>query len=135
MVYAIDCLCHKARYTGETKRRFETRLNEHQASVRLTRADLASGNVQAAEQRMGKDDGGIAKHSVECEQEIDWTNSKVIGTEMNTKKRKVLEGIESLRSQHNNKRVLNNHDQLYAWPGLLNEFFFEEKQDRQTNKH
>ena len=77
---------------------------------------------------MGKEDGGLARHSVECPNEIDWDNAK--GLESDWRKRKVLEGIESLRSQHERKLVLNNHDQLYPWRGLLNEFFVEDSGDR-----
>ena len=112
VVYRIDCKCQKARYTGETKRRFETRLSEHQAAVRLTKAYLDAGDVESAEKRMRKEDRGIARHSSECTNGIDWNNAKVIGLESDWKKRKVLEGIESLRSQHEKKLVLNNHDQL-----------------------
>ena len=83
-VYQIDCSCQKARYNGETKRRFTTRLSEHQASVRLTKADLESGNEQSAQDRMNKDDGGIARHSVECPSGIDWENSKVLSVETDT---------------------------------------------------
>ena len=125
----------KARYNGETKRRFTTRLSEHQASVRLTKADLEAGNEQSAQDRMNEDDGGIARHSVECPSGIDWENSKVLSVETDTGKRKVLEGIESLRSRHEKKQVLNIHQLLYPWHGLLNEFFLEEKRDgRGTNK-
>ena len=129
VVYRIECKCEKARYTGETKRRFTTLLSEHQASVRLTKADLDAGDMQSAEKRMGKEDGGIARHSTECTKGIDWDSAKVIGLESDWKKRKVLEGIESLRSQHEKKLVLNNHDQLYPWRGLLNEFFIEDNGD------
>ena len=112
-MYKIDCKCENARYTGETKRRFATRLSEHQATVRLTKSDLEAGNVQAAELRMGREDGGIARHSTECSQAYDWENASVVGLESDLRKRKVLEGIESLRSQHEKKKVLNNHEQLF----------------------
>ena len=131
-VYKINCKCQKATYTGETRRRFETRLSEHQATVRLTEADIQTGNKESAEQRMGRDDGGIARHSVDCAAGIDWEGSRVVGIEADTRKRKVLEGIESLKSQHSKKRVLNNHEQLHAWRGLMNEFFDGEQH---TSKH
>jgi hypothetical protein len=131
-VYQIPCGCAEAGYTGETKRRVETRVGEHQAIVRLTQADLESGNLESAEHRMGKDDGGLAKHDTECPNQIDWDHCRVVGMERDTRQRKVLEGIESLRSQHEGKTVLNNHDQLYSWRGLLNEYFKEdEPPDRQ----
>ena len=81
---------------------------------------------------MGRDDGGIARHNVDCAAGIDWENSRVVGIEADTRKRKVLEGIESLKSQHSKKSVLNNHEQLHAWRGLMNEFFDGEQH---TSKH
>ena len=69
------------------------------------------------------------RHSTECTKGIDWDNAKKIGLESDWKKRKVLEGIELLRSQHEKKLVLNNHNQLYPWRGLLNEFLIEDNGD------
>ena len=125
VVYQIPCECGEATYTGETKRRFETRLSEHQAKVRLTQSEIESGNIESAEQRMGKDDGGLARHNTECPSKVDWERSEIVGKEGDRRQRKVLEGIESLRSQYGNKKVLNNHEQLYPWRGLLYEFFKE----------
>ena len=72
VIYQIQCGCEEATYTGETKRRFETRLGEHQSTVRLTKTDLESGNMESAEQRMGREDGGMARHDTECPSQVDW---------------------------------------------------------------
>ena len=42
---------------------FETRKKGHKAKVRLTKRDIEDGNIESAEVRMGKEDGGLAKHS------------------------------------------------------------------------
>ena len=44
---------------------FETRKKEHEAKVRLTKRDIEDGNIESAEVRMGKEDGGLAKHSTQ----------------------------------------------------------------------
>ena len=44
---------------------------------------------------MGKEDGGLAKHSTQCSQGIDWKNSKIVTTERIWKQKKVRKGIES----------------------------------------
>ena len=51
---------------------FETRKKEHEAKVRLTKKDIEDGNIESAEIRMGKEDGGIARHSTQCSKDIDW---------------------------------------------------------------
>ncbi len=37
---------------------------EHQSKVRLTNEDVNNGRLTAAKERMGKQDGGLARHSV-----------------------------------------------------------------------
>ena len=49
---------------------------------------------------MGKQDGGLAKHNVECRRGIDWENTPVPGVENRLRQRKVRKGIESLRTMH-----------------------------------
>ena len=55
-------------------------------------------NISSAEQRMGKEDGVLARHSVECTGNIDWEGAKIVGRETGLRQRKVREGIESLRN-------------------------------------
>ena len=55
---------------------------------------------------MRKEDGGLARHTMECKSGVDWGNAEIIGRRL--KQRKVLEGIKSLRQRHRGLRVLNN---------------------------
>ena len=71
---------------------------------------MAQGKLSSAEQRMGKEDGGLARYSVECTGNIDWEGAKIVGRETGLRQRKVREGIESLRERHHGMRVLNNHE-------------------------
>ena len=64
VVYRIPCGCDEAVYVGETYRQFETRKKEHERKVRLTRQDIEKGRLDSAERRMGKEDGGLASHSI-----------------------------------------------------------------------
>ena len=54
----------KSVYVGEKYRMFERRKREHETKVRLTKWDIENGNMESAEVRMGKEDGGLAKHIV-----------------------------------------------------------------------
>ena len=64
VVYQIPCE-YVAVYTGETKRKFETRLNEHKKKVQLVSMDVESRNIEAAMWRMEGEDGGLAIHAGE----------------------------------------------------------------------
>ena len=44
---------------------FETRKKNHETKLRLTKKDVENGNIESAEIRMGKEDGGIAIHSTQ----------------------------------------------------------------------
>ena len=44
--------------------------------VRLTNEDLHKGNTLSAEKRMGKEDGGLARHTVECQSGVDWETQR-----------------------------------------------------------
>ena len=59
---------------------FEMRKKEHEAKVCLSKKDAEEGAIDSAETRMGKEDGGIARHSTQCSQGIDWKESKVVVT-------------------------------------------------------
>ena len=95
--------------------------------VRLTNEDLHKGNTLSAEKRMGKEDGGLARHTVECQSGVDWGNAEIVARERGLKQRKVLEGIESLRQKHRGMRVLNNFDHVETWKPILNSFFDRKK--------
>ena len=114
-------------YVGKTWRLFQTRKKEYMDEVRLTNEDLRKGNTLSAEKRMGKEDGGLARHTVECQSGVDWGNAEIVA-ERGFKQRKVLEGIESLRQEHRGMRVLNNFDHVETWKLVLNFFFDREKE-------
>jgi hypothetical protein len=44
---------------------------------------------------MGKEDGGLARHSIERTEEIDWENTRILRNEYRLRPRKVIEGIET----------------------------------------
>ena len=46
-------------------------------------------------ERIGKEDGGLARHSVECLSGIDWEKTIVVMNEYGLRQRKVKEGIVS----------------------------------------
>ena len=70
VVYRIPFGCDEAVYVVETyDRQFETRKKEHERKVRLTRQDIEKGRIDSAERRMGKEDGGLASHSIKCEKQ------------------------------------------------------------------
>ena len=60
------------------------------------------------EERTGKEEGGLARHSVDCESEIDWDEAKIVACENGSQQRKAREGIESLREKKDGKAVLDN---------------------------
>ena len=62
IVYSIPCKFRNYIYIGETYRMFEMRKKEHEAKVCLTKNDLEEGKIESAETRIGKKDGGIARH-------------------------------------------------------------------------
>ena len=111
--------CEKNVYVGETYRMFETRKKEHEAKVRLTKKDIEDGNIESAEIRMGKEDGGIARHSTQCSKDIDWKKSKVICTEKGFKQRKVREGVESEKLKLKGKTPLNNYEHPEDWKAII----------------
>ena len=69
--------------------------------------------------RMGKEDGGIARHSTQCSKDIDWKKSKVICTEKGFKQRKVREGVESEKLKLKGKIPLNNYEHPEDWKAII----------------
>jgi hypothetical protein len=115
-------------YVGETSKLFKVRKKEHESKVRLTNEDMRNGRMAVAEERMGKEDGGLARHSIECTEEIDWENTRILRNEYRLRQRKVIEGIESLRVRHNKKKVLNSFESLMTWRPILNKYFIKENE-------
>ena len=58
------------------------RKKKHESKVRLLnkRGYEKRGQMAVAEERMGKEDGGLARHSIECTKEIDWQNTRILRT-------------------------------------------------------
>jgi hypothetical protein len=56
---------------------FNVRKKEHESKVRLTKEDMRNGRIAVAEERMGKEDGGLERHSIECTEEIDWEHTRI----------------------------------------------------------
>ena len=123
VVYSIPCKCKKYGYVGETERKWETRKGEHKDKVRLTLADMEAGKDEVAERRMNSGDGGLARHAVTCEGDINWEESKIIGRERRWNQRKLLEGIESLRQKDKGITPLNSYNQLEQWQATLSRCF------------
>ena len=40
---------------------------------------------------MGKEDGGLARHTVECQSGVDWGNAEIVARERGLEQRKVIE--------------------------------------------
>ena len=125
VVYQIPCECG-AIYTGETKRRFGTRLEEHRTKVRLTLNDIENGNQASADARMGKEDGGLARHATSCNN-IKWEDAKVVASEAGWRQRKVREGIETCRVRSNGGKPLNISENLLQWRYTLHKCFSPRK--------
>ena len=89
VVYKIPCKCEKAVYVGETWRQLNTRKKEHESKVRLMNEDIKNGKLATANERMGKEDGGLAGHSVDCLSAIDWENTRVVANDSGLRQRKV----------------------------------------------
>ena len=81
---------------------------------------------------MGKEDGGLARHSVKCEGEIEWEKAEVVAMEKGLRQRKAREGIESLREQQSGREALNNFEQLTEWRTVLNSYFKQEMTKMRT---
>ena len=76
---------------------------------------------------MGKEDGGLARHTVDCQSEVHWENAEIVARERGLKQRKVIHGIESLRQKYRGMRVLNNFDRVETWKPILDSFFDRRK--------
>ena len=112
-----DCVC------GRNMASLQTRKKEHMDKVRLTNEDLRRGNTLSAEKRVGKEDGGLARHTMECQSGVDWENAEIKARERGLTQRKIREGIESIRQRHYGMKVLNNLDHVDTWRPVLNSFF------------
>ena len=81
IVCKIPCACKNTVYMRETWRLFQTRKKEHMDKVRLTSGDLHKGNTLSAKKRMGKENGSLARHTMECQSGVDWGNAEIVARE------------------------------------------------------
>ena len=123
VVYCIPCKCDKYAYVGETDRKWKTRRKEHQDKVRLTNEDVQAGNMERATKRMNEGDGGLAKHNIVCDHEVNWEEAKIMGKERGWAQRKYLEGIETLRQKDRGRTPLNSYNQLEQWQSTIYSLF------------
>ena len=122
VVYDIPCKCEDHGYNGETFRMWRSRKKEHEDKVRLTKRDIDNGNLENAEKRMNEGDGGLARHSTECPHGIDWERSRIVGKERNTTKRKMLEGVETIKQKLKGRTPLNSYNQMEQWQSTISSF-------------
>ena len=131
MLYKIPCKCERAVCVGEKWRQLKTRKKEHESKVRSTNEDLRNRKLPEVNERIGREDGGLVRHSVECLRGIDWEKTRVVMSECGLGKRKVKEEIESLREIHSGTKVLNSFKSLMTWRPILDRYFDDEsKQTR-----
>ena len=102
---------------------------EHESKVRLTGKDIRNGRLDAARERMGKEDGGLAGHGVDCGSGIDWDEASVVACEYGLRQRKAREGIQSLRERSNGNVVLNNCEPLTTWRPTLDRYLDSESKN------
>ena len=67
-------------------------------------------------------DGGLARHSTECDKGIDWEHARIVGRENNTTKRKMLEGVETIKQECMGKKPLNAYNQMIHWQSTVYSF-------------
>jgi hypothetical protein len=82
-------------YVGETWRLLNTRKKEHQSKVRMTNEDIENGKLAAANERMGKEDGGLARHSVDCLSGVDLENISFVAKEKSEGRHSLSQGNTS----------------------------------------
>ena len=77
-VYQVPCSCGVPAYRGETKKRVNTRLKEHETNVEKGESEKS----------------GVAFHSKHCPGEIDFENAGTVAVVYNKFNRKVREALE-----------------------------------------
>ena len=60
-------------------------------------------------------DGGLARHSTECTLGIDWDQSKIVGQEQDTTRRKMLERVETIKGKYKGLIPLYSYNQMEQW--------------------
>ena len=78
VVYSTPCKCKNNIYIGETYIMFET--SKKNKKLKSVKKDPEEGNMKSEETRMDNEDGGIASHSTQGSQGVDWKKLKVVVT-------------------------------------------------------
>ena len=81
-IYLVPCGC-KSGYTGETKKQIRTRKREHEKAVFHRETEKS----------------GLAEHNDDCQQTIEWENTRTLAIEHNYFRRKVRESLEIRRQK------------------------------------
>ena len=68
----------------------------------MTNEDVKNGKLTAAKERMGKENDGLSRGSVECRKGV-------------LRQRNVMEEIESLKAIYSRKKGLNSFESLIPW--------------------
>ena len=122
-VYFTPTECCKG-YTGETKKKVNTRINEHKKAV-------FKGDVRS---------DALAKHTQECPCTIKWQDTTTIAVEPIWFRRKVRESLEikRLKTGPNESNGINQDDGDYvttnAWDSLLNQINRDKKSGVKTRE-
>ena len=112
-VYKIPCLCGKKPYRGETKKKICTRAAEHEKYVE-------NGEWEKS---------GVAAHSRQCEESIDFENTETVKVIYNRFDRKVRETLEiQLNECHYTKGGMNPDKGQYVTTNFWKPFFSHMRQ-------
>lgn len=80
VVYSIPCSDCPQKYIGETRQHLKTRVLQHEKDV-----------------RKGSDHTALSSHALETGHKFSFIETKIVGTENNDKKRKILEVVNILK--------------------------------------
>ena len=95
----------------------------------MTGEDIRNGRLDALRERTEKEDGGLARHSVDCGSGIEWGEARDVACEFGLRQRKAREGMESLRERSNGNVVLNNCEPLTTWRPMLDRYLDSESKN------
>ena len=88
-VYFTQCACN-GKYVGETGCLCQTRLNQHKMAI----------------EKRNKNDSALAEHSVNCDKDINWEETKILSIQPKWYQRKIREALEiqclNTSSEHEN---------------------------------
>jgi uncharacterized protein (UPF0335 family) len=101
-IYKINCNCGLS-YIGQTGRRIEERLREHERSIRLKQTDKSA----------------VAEHILNQGHEIEWQKTNLLHNTRRYKTRLIKEAIEIYRHKNNNFNREDAYPLSKAWLTLI----------------